>query len=1048
MKKRNYFLALLLAFGLFTSTINADSITDWNGFGGNERNNKITYAKTPSSASDIDIVKKISSTSHVMDPIIINDKMYAISNLYLTEFNKDGSETGRKLSLGSVGYFSKIAHGDGKIFIAAANSIIAVDLISFQKVWQSNPINNVQALSAITYYNGYIYSGYTITPTADGTPSSGFFFALSTVDENPASSTEIKDYTWTYPIDEADHAGSGYYWTDAAIVNSAIVFAGDNGLVISHHLTKNIVYDKYQLSASSNIKKVRSTIIFDEQEDAIFVGTQDSKEFYKIKMFGHTFDRTAIKSTNEIAPLSGGFAIGSTNIYLSSGGMSGKNITVLDKDLNLVGTNVDYGTQSIPLVSEGVDNNTYVYFMEYATGKLLIGKDLNDGSMITFSEYKEAPMDTYNSFSIIPFFDGTLVIPYNGFSTGGFVLIKSKATINTSDIETIIDKTDNLTDYVYHERIAEVEKRVADFKAANPSETISNDAKLAANKAIQEADITAKIAKANVWPSQTDLVALESQIAIGSKLPNPISNWNRLLNFLDRSWLGFVEINLTTAIVDKNFNDASLKNSSTVLKNTIANDTLKALRYKAIIEFYNDNIYKNASEVTAGEIKVNMDQITLLLKSEENKETFTALDDKANALPEIITLKDKAVIDAFTNLLKTLEQEAQTAYKKLNPSLFDKYEAALADFTKQKDIVDALNDAIAAVDPLTISYADKATITKIISDYEALSIENKPFISDWYANILDAKLEIAKQEAAINSINADIAKVDVKRITYADKAFIEGLIKRYNALTKEQKAYVSVHYQNVLAAKKIIDSITAYSETKGNVTYTYKKVNNTWYLVTTVIKTNTSQQTTSYNTNGKIIKVVKEEKNTKGQYIKTYVNTKLYYANNVLKTDATTTHSLTTGVVTKKVTTSYDTKGKLAKQQTIFYNEKGKLIKNVIIQKNAKNKNVMTYSNVIKYYKNNKIQTNSKVYRDLKTGKFTKKQVITYHANSKKKRDITATYKAGKLSVVKDYRFNKQGQLKSNKYGKAYYIQKNYKNGKLQKTLKYQYDAKGKKVKI
>ena len=68
-----------------------------------------------------------------------------------------------------------------------------------------------------------------------------------------------------------------------------------------------------------------------------------------------------------------------------------------------------------------------------------------------------------------------------------------------------------------------------------------------------------------------------------------------------------------------------------------------------------------------------------------------------------------------------------------------------------------------------------------------------------------------------------------------------------------------------------------------------------------------------------------------------------------------------------------------------------------------------------------------------------------YRSNGTKKSATRAYFKAGKLYKMDEYRYNKKGQLKSNKNGNAYkYVYTVNKKGYVVKTMKAKYDKKGK----
>lgn len=71
--------------------------------------------------------------------------------------------------------------------------------------------------------------------------------AFATKDENKEDGYEVKDYVWK-------DASSGYYWAGGVVVGDRIYYAGDKGKLYCHHLTRDIVYDTFDVGG-----RVRST---------------------------------------------------------------------------------------------------------------------------------------------------------------------------------------------------------------------------------------------------------------------------------------------------------------------------------------------------------------------------------------------------------------------------------------------------------------------------------------------------------------------------------------------------------------------------------------------------------------------------------------------------------------------------------------------------------------------------------------------------------------------------------------------------------------------
>ena len=189
---------------------------------------------------------------------------------------------------------------------------------------------------------------------------------------------------------------------------------------------------------------------------------------------------------------------------------------------------------------------------------------------------------------------------------------------------------------------------------------------------------------------------------------------------------------------------------------------------------------------------------------------------------------------------------------------------------------------------------------------------------------------------------------------------------------------------------------------KGNKTYYYKLNKNDAYdHIKTVVTNGNVVVVYNYSNNGKkaLVSVVKEvKKNNK--------------------------------VVFKQVKT-YNKKGKVTKNYHYKINNKGKLINTYKQNKTYSSKNVIKTNIIIKKNLNNKV---------------TYKSVLTYSKKGYKQKKVVSYYK-NKLTKKITYKYNKKGQLKSNKNGKATKNTKKYnKNGKVNSWQNQNYNKKGKLI--
>ncbi|MDR1781714.1 MAG: hypothetical protein LBR40_01800 [Bacilli bacterium] len=445
MKRKYNYLWILILILIFICQINIKAINednDWVGYGGNLTNSKVTKALTPINNNDINAINvNIPNVNSIKERIVYHNKIYMVVAFNdggsLLEYNLNGTSTKRTLKLNedSIGVVSnKLTAGDNKLFISIdGGKTMAIDLNSFTKLWETKLVKFKitldngkqktiygQSNSEPLYYDGYLYNSVVLNPSSNNEPSHGFFYAIDVNHGNINNNTI--DYAWTYPSDNLDK-GWGYYYSDSIIVNDSLIMANENGDVIIHSLKDNTVYDTYHMDGSNN--NVRSTLVYDEATNYLYVATQKSKKLYRFKINNHSFDLKDLKIVSLKNEVSGGIGLGANNIYLSSGGQYGKGLMVYTKDLTLI-ANTNYNTQSIPLVSEGYSGKTYFYFIDYNTGKLIIGQDNNNNKSPIYYEFANANLKKYNYFSIISDNKGNLIVPTNGNS---FMII-SKPLIN------------------------------------------------------------------------------------------------------------------------------------------------------------------------------------------------------------------------------------------------------------------------------------------------------------------------------------------------------------------------------------------------------------------------------------------------------------------------------------------------------------------------------------------------------------------------------------------------------------------------------------------
>ncbi|MEG0095782.1 MAG: hypothetical protein RR670_07075, partial [Erysipelotrichaceae bacterium] len=200
------FFVLLLSFTTLigvkaqTTQTGSELTRDWTYFLGNYEMPGVSDAKTPT----IGGIKptKLFNDLKGGNPIIVDDYIYISSDDYdrnvkakINKLDKSGKIIASAEINGNLGFFTQIAYGNGMIFVPFGDGEIqAFDANTLKSLWISKKIKGAnQALSAIVYQDGYIYSGY-----SNATGSIGCFFGIDVRDEDASKPDEIKDYKWTY----------------------------------------------------------------------------------------------------------------------------------------------------------------------------------------------------------------------------------------------------------------------------------------------------------------------------------------------------------------------------------------------------------------------------------------------------------------------------------------------------------------------------------------------------------------------------------------------------------------------------------------------------------------------------------------------------------------------------------------------------------------------------------------------------------------------------------------------------------------------------------
>lgn len=401
-QKRRFFaimLALTLALGTLTTGFAADLTesvcenpnpakvikSDWTNFRGNSASNAITSSPVPTAASEAALLWATKSGSGyggqaVGSPILVDGYLYYNQGKTI---NKMDAVSGEKVKSGKMVNNSSFSivpptYADGKIFVGLAGGIIqAFDAKTLKSLWVYTDKLGGQPNCPITYYDGYIYTGFWNSETRKAN-----FVCVSVKDENTKKTTEAKKAKWTYT------SKGGFYWAGAYVCKNFLLVGTDDGndgyteqtskLLCLNPKTGKVLSKKTGLNGD-----IRSNVSYDKATSRYYF-TSKGGSFYSVK----------VSSKGKISGLKelklGGMSTSTPAVYngrayvgVSGPGQfakyNGHNITVID----LKGWEIAYRAytmgypQTSGLVYTGAgDGYTYVYFFENMTpGKLRYIKD-------------------------------------------------------------------------------------------------------------------------------------------------------------------------------------------------------------------------------------------------------------------------------------------------------------------------------------------------------------------------------------------------------------------------------------------------------------------------------------------------------------------------------------------------------------------------------------------------------------------------------------------------------------------------------------------------
>lgn len=375
---------ILIATLILIPSVKADA---WQSF---RNETGLSQANTISAKTPIDTrtsgpkwrIKFSQSTKSVCNstPILTENHIFIVCENTLYKLDKEGNILSRLCLDASMNSVCHMALHENKLFIPLGGGMIqCIDADAMTSLWKSEAFG-LQSLTTVCVYDGYVYAGTTNAGGADG-----LYYCLRETDGQTV---------WKYK----NESSYGYYWSGAIPANiqnheisdtspandeipvKCLLFGGDDGLLISHSLTDDTVYDTFDLSElTGSAGKIRAGITYDPETNAYYT-TSANGYLYKITVTDDGHFNAVIPVFLGDAPSASANCTSTPTIYNSriyvcsyyntSGLISVIDAVSMERIYSIASPDL-HDIKSSPLVSTGYaseenDQKVYVYFTQNA----------------------------------------------------------------------------------------------------------------------------------------------------------------------------------------------------------------------------------------------------------------------------------------------------------------------------------------------------------------------------------------------------------------------------------------------------------------------------------------------------------------------------------------------------------------------------------------------------------------------------------------------------------------------------------------------------------
>ncbi len=735
----------------------------WASFARDSGNAAVAESKLPISLERTEILLNGQAEKlAAKEPVIVGERMYTVVGTKLACYDLQGRRIKEAELYKRVGFFSRICYGDGKIFVLLSDCIQAFDAGTLESLWLTPAVKG-QLICTLTYYDGYLYTGYTSGGGGGTQATDGGYFCVSTADENPSDGFEQKKIVW-------ESKTGGYYWAGGVVAGGKIYFVGDSGVLYAHHLTQDIVYDTYDLG-----DQVRSNLLYDASTNRLIAATKYTAELFAIELNADgSFNKETVRKTPEGAiggGVTGGVSAYNGRIYVPSGGLhSSGDFTVIDMEtMRPVYTVPGLRSQSVPLIctayaSPGNGRKVYVYAVDFDSGTLFVFEDCQGQTA-----YKEA-------FRLEGSRQSVGGAEYRG--TGS----------NSSSLKA--DQYGNLymvggsNAYFGTYGQADYEKGATAYALT----IFRNKDGAFTHQDVENAVACLPEPGAAVYEDKSAVRAVEKRFAaLPAAEQGKVGNAAKLRQLTDR-----IEEE-TTALLEALDEAVTAIGAPVVLGDQAA--------VERALQLYGRLLEEDKVKATSREKLLSAAEALYALKA-----SVAGLTDRIAALPDKgrITLADSALVNELWSQYAALNQKDQAAIPN-RQRLLDARDR-IQELNDREQVADIIAEISKFPPAAAVTLADEEEINRVYARYDALHATAKELVTN--RDVLEGVYaKVSGYRAAVDELDTLIwEKLDPLNITPADRELTDKARKMYEALREQERAYLQ-HFGDVEEAEGILDSL-------------------------------------------------------------------------------------------------------------------------------------------------------------------------------------------------------------------------------------------------